>query len=156
MPGPILRLPLTRHFISDGKLFAYRVSVRLQVQAGDGRFVSLPYRLDTGSDFMTIPQWMARDNGISFSEDTGLFPRTAAGRATEPSFISPVEFSFPQLAEWKFRTDCVFSPYNLHCCLLALRDLVPHFLVRSNKESAQYPEGSVVFQLRVDHAGQRR
>ncbi len=93
--GPILRFPLTRHYISDARRFAYRFSVRLEVQADNGQFVPLPFRLDTGSDFMTIPQWMARQNGIRFSEESGLFPKTAAGRATKASFISPVEFSFP-------------------------------------------------------------
>ncbi len=156
MAGPILRFPLTRHYVSDAKLFTYRFTIRLEVQAGDGDFVPLPFRLDSGSDFMTIPQWMARQNGIAFSEKTGLFPKTAAGRATKPSFISPVGFSFPQLPEWKYRTDCVFTPYNLSCCLFALNDFVPHFLIRSNKESPEFPEGSVVFQLRVDHGGERR
>jgi len=154
--GPILRFPLTRHYISDAKRFAYRFAIRLEIRADDGSFMPLPFRLDSGSDFMTIPQWMARQNGIPFSEDTGLFPKTAAGRANKPSFISPVEFSFPQLSRWKFRTDCVFSPYNLPYCLLALNDFVPHFLIRSNKESSEYPDGSVVFQLRADHGGSRR
>lgn len=154
--GPILRFPLTRHYVSDAKRFIHRVTLRLEVRAGGGQFVSLPFRLDTGSDFMTLPQWMARQHGIVFSDEFGLFPRTAAGRATEPSFISPVDFSFPRLPEWTFRTDCVFSPYNLSCCLVALRDLVPHFLIRSNKESVEYPEGSVAFQLRADHGGERR
>ena len=156
MAGPILRFPLTRHYISDAKRFAYRFTIRLEIQADDGQFRPLPFRLDSGSDFMTIPQWMARQNNIAFSEETGLFPKTAAGRAGKPSYIAPVEFSFPQLVEWKFETDCVFSPYNLPYCLLALNDFVPHFLIRSNKESPEFPEGSVVFQLRVDHGGSPR
>jgi hypothetical protein len=85
-----------------------------------------------------------------------IIPRTAAGRASKPSFISPVEFSFPKLPQWKFRTDCVFSPYTLPYCLLALSDFVPHFLIRSNKETPDFPAGSVVFQLRADHGGKRR
>ncbi len=105
---------------------------------------------------MTIPQWMARKNGIFYSEDIGLYPKTASGRASEPSFISPVQFCFPQLPQWTFRTDCVFSPYNLPYCLFALSDFVPHFLIRSNKESPDFPDGSVVFQLRTDHGGKRR
>lgn len=156
MAGPILRFPLTRHYLSDVRRFAYRFNVRLEVRADDGQFVPLPFRLDSGSDFMTIPQWMARKNQISFSEGSGLFPKTAAGRAHKPSFISPVEFSFPQLPRWKFRTECVFSPYNLPYCLLSLNDFVPHFLIRSNRESPEFPEGSVAFQLRGDHGGQRR
>ena len=156
MAGPILRFPLTRHFISDAKRFAYRFAIRLEIQTDDGDFVPLPFRLDSGSDFMTIPQWMARQIGIPFSEENGLFPRTAAGRASKPSFISPVEFSFPKLPRWKFQTDCVFSPYNLPYCLLALSDFVPHFLIRSNKETPDFPAGAVVFQLRADHGGKRR
>jgi hypothetical protein len=85
-----------------------------------------------------------------------LYPKTASGTASEPSFISPVQFCFPQLPQWTFRTDCVFSPYNLPYCLLALSDFVPHFLIRSNKESTDFPDGSVVFQLRTDHGGKRR
>jgi hypothetical protein len=117
--GPILRFPLNRHYISDARRFAYRFTIRLEVQTGEGQFVPLPFRLDSGSDFMTIPQWMARQNQITFSEETGLFPKTAAGRADKPSFISPVWFSFPQLPAWKFATDCVFTPYNLPYCLFA-------------------------------------
>ena len=156
MAGPILRFPLTRHYIADAKRFAYRFNIRLEVQTDAGEFVPLPFRLDTGTDFMTIPQWMARNNGISYSEASGLYPKTAAGRADKPSFISPVSFSFPELPQWKFATQCVFSPYNLPYCLFSLNDFVQHFVLRSNKESADYPEGSVVFQLRVDHGGERR
>lgn len=35
-------------------------------------------------------------------------------------------------------------------------DFIPHFVIRSNKESNDYPDGSVVFQLRSDHGGERR
>ena len=79
--------------------------------------------------------------------------RTAAGPAHRPSFISRVSFSFPQLTAWKFETNCVFSPYDLPYCLLSLNDFVPHLVIRSNKETPDYPEGSVVFQLRTDHGG---
>jgi hypothetical protein len=55
---------LTRHYISDAKRFAYRFAIRLEIQTDHGDFVPLPFRLDSGSDFMTIPQWMARvDSG---------------------------------------------------------------------------------------------
>jgi hypothetical protein len=154
--APTLRFPLSRHYISDARCFVYRLTVRLEVQSGQQEFVPLPFRLDSGSDFMTIPQWMARQNKIAFSEEAGLFPKTAAGRADKPSFISPVWFSFPQLPAWKFATDCVFTPYNLPYCLFALNDFVPQFLIRSSKETPDYPEGSVLFQLRGDHSGKRR
>ena len=156
MAGPILRFPLTRHYIADARRFAYRFNMRLDVQNRSGDFVPLPFRLDTGSDFMTIPQWIARQNDIAFSDEIALFPKTASGRADKPSYISPAWFSFPELGRWKFQTDCVFSPYNLRYCLFSLNDFVSNFTVRSNKESPDYPEGSVVFQLRIDHRGQLR
>ena len=156
MADSILRFPITRHYISDVKRFAYRFNLRLEIESRDGEFVSLPFRLDTGSDFMTIPQWMARTNNIPYSGRSPLFPNTASGRADKPSYLSPVEFSFPQLPKSKFQTHCVFSPYNLPYCLLSLSDFVPHFIIRSNKESTDFPDGSVVLQLRADHGGQPR
>ena len=156
MGSPILRFPLTRHYITEANRYAYRFKMMLEIETGKGGFAPLPFRLDTGSDFMTIPQGMARTNGILFSAEVGLYPRTAAGPAHRPSFISRVSFSFPQLTAWKFETNCVFSPYDLPYCLLSLNDFVPHFVIRSNKETPDYPEGSVVFQLRTDHGGKRR
>jgi hypothetical protein len=130
--------------------------MRLDIQAQSGDFVSLPFRLDTGSDFMTIPWWMARKSGIPYSEQTELYPKTASGTAKQPSFISSVWFSFAELPKLTFETPCVFSPYNLPYCLFSLNDFVPHFNIRSNKESPDFPEGSVAFQLRADHGGQQR
>lgn len=70
--------------------------------------------------------------------------------------MSPVYYSFPQLPQWEFKVDCVFSPYDLPYGLFSLTDFVPHFVVRSNKMSPRFPEGSVVFQLRADHGGSPR
>lgn len=156
MAGPILRFPITRHYIADVKRFVYRFNLRLEIRNRNGQFVSLPFRLDTGSDFMTIPQWIARKNDIEYSERTALFPKTASGRADQPSFVSSATYSFPELSQWMFETPCVFSPYNLPYCLFSLNDLVPHFVTRSNKESSNFPDGLVVFQLRADHGGQPR
>ena len=47
--------------------------------------------------------------------------------------MSPVYYSFPQLPQWEFKVDCVFSPYDLPYGLFSLTDFVPHFVVRSNK-----------------------
>jgi hypothetical protein len=60
------------------------------------------------------------------------------------------------LPEWQFQVDCVFSPYDLPYGLFSLTDFAPHFVVRSNKASPQFPEGSVAFQLRADHGVLRR
>ena len=125
----------------------------LDIRAPDGEFTEIPFRLDTGSDFMTIPQWLAEGQGIPYVKENPVWPLTAAGRAAEPSYISPVYFSFPQLPEWQFKADCAFTPYRLRYGLFGLTDFVPHFVVRSQKMSPGFPEGSVIFQLRTDHGG---
>ncbi len=154
---PKIRLPLKRTFIPDLNKFAFRIVFVLDIRSPDGEFNSVPFRLDTGTDFMTIPQWLAKKEGIPFAQDRPVWPMTAAGRATEVSYISPVCFSFPQLPQWEFRVDCAFSPYNnLRYGLFGLTDFVPHFVVRSQKTSSGCPEGSVIFQLRADHGGFRR
>lgn len=98
MAGPILRFPITRHYIADVKRFVYRFNLCLEIKNRNGQFVSLPFRLDTGSDFMTIPQWLARKSDIDYSERTALFPKTASGRADQPSFVSPATYTFPALS----------------------------------------------------------
>ena len=105
---------------------------------------------------MTIPQSLAKKEGIPFVKDQPTLPMTANGRATENSYISPVYFSFPQLPQWEFKVDCAFSPCNLRYGLFGMTDFVPHFVVRSQRMSPGYPEGSVIFQLRADHGGVRR
>ena len=153
---PSFQLPLKRKFIGSVGKYAFRLLVLLDVRGPDGRFTEIPFRLDTGSDFMIIPQDLALREGISFATDSPLLPLTAAGRAAKPSHMSPVYYSFPQLPRWEFKADCVFSPCDLPYGLLSLTDFVPHFVVRSNKMSARFPEGSVIFQLRADHGGSPR
>jgi hypothetical protein len=152
---PQFRLPLKQTFIADVGQFAYRFIFRLEIRAEGGDFTSLPFRLDTGTDFMTIPQHLANERGIPFQRDFPVYPKTAAGVAQEPSYISPVYFSFPNLkvSHWEFKVFCSFSPYKLPYCLFSLTDFVPHFVVRSDKISPNFPDGSVVFQLRSDHGG---
>ncbi|NUQ62227.1 MAG: hypothetical protein HUU20_07050 [Pirellulales bacterium] len=152
----LIHLPLKRTFIAGVGKFAYRFVFTLDVRSPEGEFTEIPFRLDTGTDFMTIPQWMARAEGIPFRKDCPVQPMTAAGRAAKVSYISPVYFSFPQLPEWQFKADCIFSPYTLRYGLFSLTDFVPHFAVRSNKAGVRFPEGSVVFQLRADHGGTPR
>jgi hypothetical protein len=147
---------MKRVFIGDVGKFAYRFVFRLEVRDPRGEFTDVPFRLDTGTDFMTIPQWMAKDEGISFSKQIPLRPMTAAGVAQKNCYLSPVYYSFPQLPKWQFKTDCIFSPYHLSYGLFSLTDFVSHFVVRSNKMAPDFPEGSVVFQLRADHGGERR
>jgi hypothetical protein len=151
-----IQLPMKRKYIGDVRKYAFRFLLSLDIRGPDTDYTALPFRLDTGTDFMTISQRMAREQGIPFSEDCPVFPLGASGRAKKPSFISPVYFSFPQLPDWEFKTDCAFSPYELPYGLFGLTDFAPHFVVRSNKVSAGFPEGSVVFQLRADHGGSPR
>lgn len=147
---------MKRKFIGSVGKYAFRFILLLDMRSPGRKFTEIPFRLDTGSDFMTIPQHLAKKEGIAFSTDSPVLPLTAAGRATKPSFLSPVYYSFPQLPQWEFKVDCVFSPYNLPYGLFSLTDFAPHFVVRSNKLSPGFPEGSVVFQLRADHGGVSR
>ena len=135
--------------------YAYRFTFLLDIRRPGARSTELLFRLDTGTDFMTIPQWIAEREGIPFSKSYPIRPMTAAGRAEKDHFISPVYFSFPQLPDWEFKAECSFSPYNLPYCLFSLTDFAPHFVVRSHKASVGFPYGSVVFQLRSDHGGRR-
>jgi hypothetical protein len=150
---PIFNVPLRREFIQDAGRYAYRIIFSVEIQDQFGNFVPLPFRLDTGSDFTTLPIKFAHQFGIPFDKSHPISPRTGAGKAKQPSYLSPIWFSLPGFPRLMFRTDCLFSPGIDHRGLFSLNDLVPHFLVRSKKATSQYPHGFVVLQLRKDHQG---
>jgi len=157
MATQLIRIPLTYPPIPEcNNLRAYRILLPLNVEVGSGRWVQLPFRLDPGSDFTTISIADARANGIHFSTRIRVFPKTAAGKALKPSFLSPIWLLFPSLPQLWFQSHCLFSPYPLKRCLLSLNEIVPHFLVRSERATPAYPDGSIVLRLRKDHGGKQR
>jgi len=148
---------MARRYVADVGKYAFEFRLLLDIRSEGGEFVPLLFLLDTGTDFMNIPQHLARQSGIAFATDSPVYPLTASGRASQPSYLSPVYYSFPQLPELQFKVDCAFCPCDdLPYGLFSLTDFVPHFVVRSHKENSDYPEGSVVFQLRADHKGSPR
>ncbi len=157
--NPLFRLPMTYLQVCDtGRVrHAFRFTFQLEIRREDGKFVWHPFRLDTGTDFMTIPQWMANKFRIPFASNFPTRPNTGMGRASEDFYFGRACYSFPELSDWQFEVDCSFSPYaNLEYCLFSLNDFVPHFIVSSDKASARFPYGSVAFRLRHDHGGKRR
>lgn len=150
-----IRIPLQRVLLPQyGNRSAYRIILSLDVQTSRGTYVRLPFRLDTGSDFTTIAISEAQKFGIPFVTKTPVLPRTAAGRARRPSYLSSIGLLFPTLPDWRFQCDCSFSPYPINRCILSLNDLIPHFLFRFERASAIYPHGCLVLHLRRDHRGQ--
>ena len=151
-----IRIPLVKLTFTSYDCDAYRLNFDLDIRMRGNRYARLPFRLDTATDLTTIPITMAETLKIPFSRNKPIFPNTAAGTATEASFVSTMWFSFPAIPQWRFRSTCLFTPYNLKQCLFSLADLIPHFTIKSDSRTSPHPHGSVVLQLKVDHGGQSR
>lgn len=156
MPNALIRIPLQRVPTTAG-YDAYRIKFLLDICGNRAaKSAHVGFRLDSGTDFTTIPIEVATRLGISFTKARPVHPNTAAGKAKLPSYLSPIHFSLPGLPQYDFTTECLFSPYVTKLGLFALRDLVPNFLIRSRKATFAHPDGAMILQLRQDHRGQTR
>lgn len=153
MANQFIRVPLRR--LSRHHCDVYRIDFSLDICGQSGRFCRVPFRIDTGSDFTTVPISIATSLNIPFAMNRPVYPQTAAGKAQNPSFLSPIRLSFPGLPQWQFESMAMFTPYTLKTSLLSLAELVPNFLIRSQAASQVDPDGCVILQLRRDHQGTR-
>jgi hypothetical protein len=95
---PTIRIALQKLFIPDLGRNVNRIYCHLKIATSSAdRYAALPYRLDTGSDLMTIPIELADQFGIPFDKTVEVYPRTVAGYADKASYLSPVTFVFPAI-----------------------------------------------------------
>src|SRR5665213_2395833 len=87
----------------------YRIDLDLDVRTEGEKYARIPFRLDSGSDFTTIPISLATKLNIRFSTKTPAYPNTAAGKAASPSYLSPIWFSIPALPYWRFQGMALFT-----------------------------------------------
>jgi hypothetical protein len=155
MALPRIRIPLQHPLVLSAGRPAYRVIFPLALRNANGTFglSAVPFRLDTGSDFTTIPDTWADQLGLRYKLGTPVHPATTSGRARKPSYLTDLWLSFSAMPQWQFRAECLVTPYPLKRGLFSLNDLVPHFIARSNKATLSFPRGSIVLQLRSDHGG---
>jgi hypothetical protein len=154
MAQPFIRVPLRR--LARHGFDIFRIDLDLDVRENTGRYCRLPFRIDSASDFTTIPISTATSLGIQFATDRPVYPHTAAGKARRPSYLTAIEFSFPGLPHFLFDGVAMFSPYELKTLLLAVGDLIPNFLIRFPVAATGMPDGCVILQLRRDHRGHVR
>jgi hypothetical protein len=153
-----IRIPLQKLARFNCEVFRieFDLDVRSDVRPKTSKYQRLPFRLDTASDFTTIPIALAEELNIPFVKTKPVYPNTSAGKAEHPSYLSPLSFSFPAIPEIRFRCMCLFTPYSMKQSLFSLGDLVPNFLIRSRKGIPSNPDGFVILQVRQDHQGQLR
>lgn len=154
MAHPFIRIPLRR--VTRHGCDIYRIDLDLDVRGQSGRYFRLPFRVDSASDFTTIPISTAASMNIPFATNRPVYPHTAAGKAQDPSYLSPLAFSVPGLSQLRFESMAIFSPYELKTSLLALGDLIPNFLIRFPAAAPGVPDGWAILQLRPDHRGRAR
>lgn len=154
MAHPFIRVPLRR--LNRPGCDIIRIDLDLDVQGEGSRYYRLPFRVDSASDFTTIPISMAASLNIPFATDCPVYPHTAAGKAQKPSYLSPIAFVFPGLAQLRFERLAIFSPYALKTSLLSIGDLVPNFVIRFPVSTMGFPDGCAVLQLRPHHQGSTR
>ena len=131
MRRPSFQVPLERNYIRKLGWHTPRVVLGLDVGTGSRGFRRVPFRLDTGADFTTLPIRLAEELGIPFARDASreVKPRTGAGRAPHPSFPGEIKYSFPDLPGYVFRTVCLFSPGIRGRGLLSLQSVIPNFTI---------------------------
>ena len=156
MAKDLFRVPLYEKFLPQYNCSVFQIRLALDVRTRTGAFVRLPFRFDIGTDFTTIPIAEAERLGIPFTKTRPVFPTAITGKTQRASYLSVIRFAFPELPHLQFESLCSFSPYPLKRSLLSLTDIVPNFLIRSDRATPAYPHGSVQFRIRRDHHGQPR
>jgi hypothetical protein len=132
------------------------LALDLDVRAAQEPFQRVPFLLDTGSKFTTIPIAIANQLGLPVQTGRPVWIRGATALARIQAYLSPVWLSFPVLPAWQFRSECCFTPAQIGYALLALRDIIPHFDLSTARPIPQAPHGSLLFVLRDDHGGMPR
>ena len=156
MAKDVFRIPVYKKFLPKQDCSVYQIRLTLELRTRTGAFVGMPFRFDTGSDFTTISMADADRLGIPYSKTRPMFPTGVAGKTLRASYLSVIRFSFLELPQVQFESLCSFSPYPLKRSLLSLTDIVPNFIIRSDRAGPGFPHGSVVFRLRRDHRGRPR
>src|SRR5262245_57501220 len=108
MARQLIRIPL-RRLVRLG-FSVYRIEFDLDVCSANGTYARVPFRLDSATDFTTIPAAVAANLNIPFTTEQPVFPNTAAGKASQPSYVCPMWFSFPEMPHLRFQSSCMFSP----------------------------------------------
>ncbi len=156
MAKDVFRIPLYERFLHQHNWSVYQIRLSLDVRTRTGAFVRMPFRFDTGTDFTTLSIAEAERLGIPFSKTRPVFPTAVTGKTQRPSYLSIIQFSFPELRHIQFESLSSFSPYPLKRSLLSLTDVVPNFVIGSDRVSPVHPHSSVLFRLRRNPQGQPR
>ena len=88
---------------------AFRFTFQLEIRREDGKFVWLPFRLDTGTDLHDDPPVDGEKFKIPFASNFPTRPNTGMGCASEDFYFGRACYSFPELSDWQFEVDCSFS-----------------------------------------------
>lgn len=148
----LIKFPLQHPRVKSVGLRAFRIVFpNMDLSKDGGEFDRSPYefRLDTGTDFMTIPKDLAKRLGISLRGLPKVRPHSIEGKTKRLSWLTKLWFSFPELPDLKFQANCLINPTSMRRCLISLNDIVPNFIVRSQRADEDYPTGFVAFQLRA-------
>jgi hypothetical protein len=153
MSKAIVHVPIQEKFLRRYQALYLEVLLNVEVLAAQQTFVSLPFLLDTGTPFTTVPIALAQQLGISFTTNKPVWIRGATGSGKIQGFLSPMWILFPALAAWQFSCECCFTPQNLSRPLFSLRDLLLHFTFSTERRTPSTYPGELVLILREDHGG---
>src|SRR5262249_54437848 len=145
-----LRFPVWRRAVGEEE--ANEWILPLKIRTADGSMAPLPFLFDTGSHFTTIPLPEAEHRGIPVDRRRPVTIRGATGFGQ--GFLAPMWFSLAGLPEFQFESLCCFS--DSPRALLALKDVITHFKLRTLVPSKLHPLGSLILELRGRHKGQPR
>jgi hypothetical protein len=153
----VVTVRIGEKFLRRHQALYLEAALNLDVQTGGGMFLLVPFLLDTGSQFSTIPIALAQQLGISFSSQKPVGIRGSTLAHPIQGYLSPVQFCFPALPRWRFPGEWCFSPQPLTRGLLALRDILPHFAITTDRRHPPvHAAGDLLFLLREGHGGSPR
>lgn len=149
-----IQIPIRERLLPRVGAAFQNIPLDLEVLTDNGDFIDMPFLFDTGTHFTTISIAEAQKRGISFATNRQVSIRGSTTSATIQGYLSPLWFSLAQLPQWRFQSDCCFTPQPIARSLLSLRDVMLHFAIASDRRfPRRHHSGSLLLLLRDDHSG---